>query len=527
MKSYKGSSPNATLWFTKATRFKPVTSLILFITQLNLCSCAVGPDFNPPAGPDTDSYILDKAPPKKTVGAKMSKSQKTKDRSELAQYFRPDLDIPSLWWEVFHSKELNELICTGLRRSPNIVAAKASLQQAQDNYYSNLGTLLLPLITGQASAQHERLSDAAFGGRRDVPNSPFSLYNAQINVTYVLDVFGGNRRKLEALAAQIQYQQFELEAAYLTLSTNIVTAAIQEASLRSQIVATKELIKISDNQLKIVRQQFKLGGVSKTEVLSQETSLATIKATLPSLQNSLDQTRHLLAILIGELPSEDCLPKFWFDNLKLPKNLPLTLPSNLICQRPDVRASLALMHQASANIGVATANMLPSVTLSGYYGWQSNTFNSLFTPHNLLWNYGAQVMQTIFQGGALYYARRSAIAALEQAAAQYHQTVLVAFQNVADSLRAIEHDAETFRDRVEVEKLAKETLKLAQIQFKLGAINYITLLNAEQQYQNAILNKIKAKANRFSDTAALFQALGGGWWNRDCYTEFLMVEEKS
>jgi len=271
-------------------------------------------------------------------------------------------------------------------------------------------------------------------------------------------VFGGARRKLESLSAQVQYQCFELEAAYLSLSSNIVTAAIQEASLRSQILATEELIKISEKQLNIVKQQFKLGGISRSEVLTQETALATIKATLPNLQKGLEQTRHLLSILIGELPSENCLPKFGFHNLKFPKNLPLSLPSNLICQRPDVRASLALMHQASANIGVATANLLPTVTLTGSYGWQSNTFNSLFTPENLLWNYGAQVMQTIFQGGALYYARRSAIDALKQATAQYHQTVLVAFQNVADSLRAIENDAETLKEQVEVEKLAKDTL---------------------------------------------------------------------
>lgn len=505
-------------WFCHKAIFIP--SLIL--CAFGLSSCTVGPDFVPPEAPDPKSYIIDKKPPCKTVSTE--NRGLLKNNAGIAQYFRPDLDIPALWWEVFHSKPLNELICLGLQNSPNIHAAKAALRQARSNCLSTWGAVFAPLVTAQGSAQRELLSNAQFGGDTDVPNSPFSLYNAQVNVSYVLDIWGGGRRRLEGLAAQVEFQRFELEAAYLSLSTNIVNAAIQEASLRSQIEATQELIKTSENQLDIVKRQFTLGAVNLTDVLSQETAVLNFKASLPPLQKNLSATRHLLAVLVGEVPSEDILPKFWFDNLTLPKNLPLSLPSNLVCQRPDVRASLALLHQASANIGVATANMLPNLTLSGYYGWQGNHFNSLFTPSNIVWNYGAQVMQTIFQGGALYYARRAAYDGFEQASAQYYQTVLQAFQNVADTLRAIEQDAIALKAQTEAVRVAKRSLEVAELQFKLGAVNYLSLLNSQQQYQNSKINQIKAKAARFADTAALFQALGGGWWNKGCYSHYLMTK---
>lgn len=518
--------------FVIRSKFCNLIGIGITSVLLNLSGCSfVGPDFVPPCPPETSSYIQDKCIAPKTAGVETANAKSANDKyleqrnnAGIAQYFRCDSDIPALWWEVFHSESLNEVVCLGIQNSPTVQAAIAALKQAKSNYLSTWGSVFMPLVQAQWQGDDMRLSDASFAGFKGfttVESTPFTLYNTQLNVSYVLDVWGGGRRRLEGLAAQIEYQRFQLEAAYLSLSSNIVATIIQEASLRAQIDATHELIRLAQNQLNIIKTQFKLGGVSQTDVLNQETILLNYIASLPPLEKGLAQTRHLLAVLVGELPSEDCLPKFNFNNLTLPKNLPLTLPSNLICQRPDIRASMALLHQASANIGVVTASMLPNVTLSGYYGWDGNLLGSLMTPENLIWTWGGQVLQTLFQGGALYYARRSALEGFQQAEAQYCQTVLKAFQNVADTLRAIQQDAIAFKEQTAALQVAKKTLQLAETQFKLGGINYLSLLNSQQQYQNARLNQIKAKAARFSDTVTLFQALGGGWWNKCYYQQFL------
>ena len=307
--------------YKKIYRAGPILFLILF----NLSSCSiVGPDFIPPCPPETSSYIQDKEIATKTVGTQNNVNEKANNNvgnannpatgtagnagnAGIAQYFRCDLDIPALWWEVFHSEPLNELVCLGIQNSPNIQAAKAALKQARSNYLSTWGSVFMPNVTAQGIGQRERLSDASFGGFQGftrLESLPFTLYTAQINVSYVMDVWGGGRRRLEGLAAQIQYQRFELEAAYLSLTSNIVSTAIQEASLRSQIEATHELIKISENQLSIVKKQFKLGGVNQTDVLNQETALLNLKASLPPLQKNLAQTRHLLSVSVGELPAK-------------------------------------------------------------------------------------------------------------------------------------------------------------------------------------------------------------------------------
>jgi NodT family efflux transporter outer membrane factor (OMF) lipoprotein len=468
-----------------------------------LAGCTVGPDFKSPEAPDTKNYT-ESALPKKTV--------QTKGEAGKSQEFVLGQGIQQQWWRLFHSKPLNQLVERGLQNNPTVEAGQAALKQSKEALRAGTGSLF-PAIEAAGSQQRERLSATSLGSANK--GNTFELFNASVNVTYVLDVFGGARRNIESLCAGVENQRFILEGTYLTLTSNIVTTAITEASLSAQIKATGDLICSQEGVLKILEKQLELGSISQGDILTQIAQLAQTRATLPPLEKNLAQTRHALAVLVGSLPSEACLPHFYLNHLKLPNKVPVSFPSELVYQRPDVRAAKARLHQASAQIGVSTANTLPKFTLSGSYGGGSNAFNTLFNSPHLAWNYGIGILQPLFKGGTLASERRAKIAVFEEARAQYRQTVLQAFQNVADSLKAIEIDAKTLKAQVESEAAALNSLTLLKQQFQLGSINYLSLLNAERQYQLAHINRIQAEALRYIDTAALFQALGGGWWNCD------------
>jgi NodT family efflux transporter outer membrane factor (OMF) lipoprotein len=422
-------------------------------------------------------------------------------------------DIPSQWWTLFQSKGLDSLIRRAFADSPTLAASQAALRQARQNRLAQLGGLF-PSVDAGFSANRNKFTGASFG-QPDQPGGVFTLYNASVSISYTLDLFGATRRGLEERQAQVDYQHYLLEGSNLTLASNIVTTAVQEASLRARIRATEEIIKAEEKQLAMVEQQFQLGGGSRPDVLAQQSQLTQTRATLPTLEKELTQTRHLLAALAGMPPDAAAqLPKFELADFRLPTDLPVSLPSSLVSQRPDIRAAEELLHSACALIGVATANMFPKLTLSGNYGTQSTILTDLFSGGTNIWSIGAGLVQPIFRGGELIAKRRAAIAAYDQAEAQYRETVLQAFQNVADVLRALEMDAETLKAQSDAETAARESLELARNQFELGAVSYLTLLNAERQHQQARLTLAQAQAARFADTAALFQALGGGWWNR-------------
>lgn len=481
-------------------------TLILLLSPL-LTSCMVGPDFRRPKLPNVCRYTPCPTPCKTVSTPKAGQAGKS-------QYFVTCLDIPAQWWYVFHSCELNKLISAGLAHSPNLAAAKAALLQAQASYSAQVGTLF-PSVTANYTADRERFSAAQFGGSGNSRASTvFNLFNANIAVAYTLDVFGGLRRQIEAACAQEQYQEYELEAAFLTLTSNIVTTAISIASLKAQIETTQDLINEQSATLRIINKQFRLGAVSKSDVYLQETQVYQTKASMPPLRKALAQQMHALSVLIGEYPCEDQLPKFDLDKFHLPACLPLSIPSRLVRQRPDIRAAEALVHVASAQIGVATANMYPQLTLTASGGYLSTVMSTLFQSDNKVWNVTAAIAQPLFRGGTLMYQRRAAIAAFQQAAAQYRQTVLQGFQNVADTLRALEQDARALQDNKNAELSARDSLILTRKQYRLGAVNYLNLLTAERNYQSTRINRIQAQAARYIDTAALFQALGGGWWNR-------------
>jgi len=482
------------------------TTSVALTGLLALASCALGPDFKSPDAPAAASDgVYTPAPmPQQTVAAPGA--------AGAAQVFSPGQDIPAQWWLVFHSDALDRLIRASLTRSPNLAAAQAALRQAQETLNAQTGALLYPNVGGQLGVTRE---SAALVSPAAAAGSPLTLYNASVSVSYTLDVFGASRRELEALRASVDYQRFQVEATYLTLTANLVTTAIRESSLRAQLQATREVLAAQERQLAIIEKQFAAGAIARSTVLVQRTQVAQTRTTLPPLEKSLAQTRHQLSVYAGKLPSESGMPEFELDSLQLPLDLPLTLPSSLVRQRPDIRASEALLHQASAQIGVATANLYPQITLSGSAGSAALEAGKLFGPSSELWSIGAGLLQPIFNGGALSARRRAAIAAYDQAAAQYRATVLTAFQNVADALRALDSDASALKAQADAESLARESLELATRQYQLGAVSYLALLDAQRSHQQARVGLAQAQAARYADTAALFQALGGGWWNRE------------
>ncbi len=468
--------------------------LVLMAGMMTVSSCTLGPDFTRPASPDVPAYT-DKAEAEHAVKA-----------------LRLGKELPGQWWTLFHSKPLTLLIEQAIKHNPDLQSAHATLVQAQENTSSKEGSLW-PAIDATGYATRQQISGAQFGNP-NFKGSVYNLYNTSLGISYTLDVFGAIRRQIESLDAQAEFQRFQLEGAFLTIASNIVTTAVQEASIRAQIDATQEMIASQAQQLDVIKQQFELGSTSKTAILAQQSALEQTKTTLPPLQQQLAQLRNRLKVLVGTFPSTDLAAQFKLEEITLPDNLPLSLPSKLVEQRPDIRAQEALLHVASAQIGVVIASVFPDFTLRANVSTIATEAGNLFAPGSDIWNMTANLAQPIFHGGQLTHQRRAAKAAYQQIAEQYRSTVLTAFKNVADTLNALQYDAEELKTQESAQRAAHETLELTQTQFLIGAVSYLDLLTAQHNDQQARLGQIKAKATQLSDTAALFLALGGGWWQR-------------
>ncbi|HQT39395.1 MAG TPA: efflux transporter outer membrane subunit [Acidocella sp.] len=491
----------------KPTGFLFSSALISAVLALN--ACAVGPDYHAPAAPAVASITPAPLPPA------------TLQAGGTAQHFVSGGDISGEWWSLFHSEELNALINAALANNPTLQASQQTLVEAQENVRAAYGQLI-PAVSGSFQDERQQpssASSAAFGGSATKSIAPYTLYNASLSVSYGLDIWGGARRDVESLQAQADYQRYQLEAAYLSLTANIVTAAVNEASLHAQIDATNAIIATEQKQLDILNRQFALGGVPKANIISEQATLASTQATLPPLQSQLAQIRNQLADYVGQFPSNYHEADFTLASLHLPDDVPASLPSALVDQRPDIQAAAQQLHEASANVGVATAQMLPQITLSASIGHDALTTASLFTPQTLIWSLVAGVTQPIFQGGELAAKRKAAIAALHVAGSQYQATVLAAFQNVADALQALQFDAQTLQAAQLAEASSAQSLAVTQSQFKYGSQPFTAVLTAQASYQNALIARVKAQSTRLADTAALFQALGGGWWHRDDVSE--------
>jgi NodT family efflux transporter outer membrane factor (OMF) lipoprotein len=482
----------------------PIRSLCVAIAIVApLSACAVGPDFKPPKPPAV-SRITSNPQPDQTARADAP--------GGASQRFVEGLDIPGEWWTLYHSPALNALIKRTLDANPDLSAAQAALRQARESYYAQRGALW-PTIDANYTPSEQKTSATEAPLLADNAEM-FSLHTAQVTVGYTPDVFGGVRRQVEASKAQAEQQRFQTEATYLTLTSNVVTAAIQVAQLGGEIAATQRIIAADQGVLDQMRRQFASGQIGRADVAAQKTVLAQAVQTLPPLERQLAQQRDLLADLTGRFPSESGEPAIALADLTLPNELPVSLPSKLVEQRPDVKAAEANLHAASALVGVAIANRLPGFTLSANAGGIATNFAQMFSSGNGFWTLSGEIAQPIFEGGALRHRQRAAEAALAQAKDQYRSTVLSAFQNVADTLQALEADARLLQGAAAADRSATESLAIARQQFELGEVGAIPVLNAQQAYQQAELALVQAEANRYLDTAALFQALGGGWWNR-------------
>jgi NodT family efflux transporter outer membrane factor (OMF) lipoprotein len=463
-----------------------------------IAGCAVGPDFSRPAARPDKSYV-NGGDPTATVRA-----------DGTAQTFDPNAKLPADWWELFQCPKLNDVINEALADNPGLQAAQASLRQSQDLLRSGYG-IFYPQADGTFAATRQRYTPLKMG--QNLQPSVFNLFTLSASASYAVDVFGGERRFVEGLAAQADLQRNTERAAYLTLSANIANAMIAQAAYRAEIEATEQLIGLQQRQVQLAEVQAQAGTEPYSSVLTLQSQLASDKATIPQLQQRLDQTDDLLASLAGHTPAEWKAPRIDFAEITLPSNLPVNLPSDLTRQRPDILEAEAALHAASANIGVATAAMLPSVTLSGTYGANNTSLGQLGAANATFWGMAANATAPIFEGGTLWYKRKAAVENFREATALYQQTVLGAFAQVADTLRALQHDAEILEAQDEAVEAAQKALHLVQANFQAGLANYSDVMIADVQYHQAKIADLQAIALRYQDTVALFVALGGGWWN--------------
>jgi NodT family efflux transporter outer membrane factor (OMF) lipoprotein len=482
------------------------TTALCVAIGLALSACAVGPDFNTPDAPRvadaSHPYTPAPLPAMPASGA---------SPAYVPQRIVDGQDISATWWEAFQSPPLNALVQSALQHSPTVVAAQATLRQAEENYRADYGSKVFPSVSANLSAARQRY---ALPQSEQVPAGyTANLFQGGLDLSYTLDLFGGNRRELEGVRAAIDYQRFQVEATWLSLTSSVVATAIQEASLRAQLKVTQDVVANANQSLKVINAQVQLGALARGALLQQQTLIAQQQAQIPPLEKALAQTRHQLAVLAGRLPGDAGLPDFDIDALVLPRELPLSVPATLVRQRPDVRASEAQLHEASAQIGVATAALYPQITLSGGVNRQSFKIDKLFDTGTTGWSLAAGLVQPIFNGGALHAKKRASVAAYDAAQAQYQSTVLNAFLSVANALRAIDTDADAVTANADADRLANEALDLVTRQYQLGAVSYLASLDAQRTVLSTRLALVQARAARFTDTAALFQALGGGWWN--------------
>ena len=465
---------------------------------LTVGGCAVGPDFVQPMSPAVTHYTSDEDPTA-TVTADGS-----------SQQFTTATALPADWWRLFDCPKLNDAVQQGLTSSPTITMAEANLREAKDNLRSGEG-MFYPQLNGGLGVARERPSTNATPGQ--LREGIFNLFTLSSTVSYTLDVFGGERRAVEGIGATVDYQQNAARASSLTLASNIANTMIAAAAYDAEIQATMEIVRFQNEQVRLAEVQAKSGTAAYAAVLSLQTQLETTEAALPPLRQKLTQSQDLLSMLEGRLPAEAQPPRIDFGDLSLPRTLPVSLPSALVRQRPDILQAQASLHAASAQIGVATAAMLPSITLDGSFGYSNTSITALLMPGSKLWSLGVGVTQPLFHDASLWFQRKAAIDAYDASAANYRQTVLLAFQQVADTLRALEHDADGLAVDEQALHTASRGLELVQANYGAGLTTYSDVLIADAQYRQARIANIEAQALRYQDTVALFVALGGGWWN--------------
>jgi len=464
-----------------------------------LAACTVGPDFVTPPSPDVSRYLPDERPARD-------------GRAGAAAGVVWGADVSARWWRHFNSPQLNSLVEAGIANNPDLEAAEAALRLAQTNIAVQRAALF-PTLGLDFNPTRQKTSNA-LSAPTDTGNFLYSLHTGQVTVAFAPDIWGGTRRQIETAQAQARAAAFQREAVFLSLTANIAAAAVLEASLRGQIAATTRIIGSQDQLLGILRRQHGAGQIALTDVVAQETAVAQARLLLPPLERALAQQRNLLANLTGRMPGDGVKQTFTLQSFRLPRKIPLSLPADLVRNRPDIRVAEENLRAANAQIGVAVANRLPQLTLTASAGSSAASMSQLFSPGMGVWGIAGNLAQTVFDAGALAARQKGAEEATLQAAAQYRSTVLIAFQNVADTLRALQSDARALNAAIAAERSAAQNNDLVRKQVEAGQISLPLLLAAQQAYLQTALARVQAEGQRVTDTIALFQALGGGWWNR-------------
>lgn len=475
-------------------------TLCALAVAMAMSGCAVGPDFVRPAAPVEEGYVKVEGVNESVAANGIKQSMSASNR------------LNADWWRLFQSAPMDDAVRMAINNSPTLAASEATLRQSRDSLRAGYG-VFFPQAQGELAGARERSAPIAEGSQ--LPGSVFNYVSAGISISYVLDIFGGQRRAVEGLAAQRDEQLYASKAAYVTLTANVVNACIARAAYKAEIRATNEMLNLEREQLAAIKAQLQAGTVSYSAVLTIQTQVATTEASLAPLRQRLDQVNHLLAMLEGTTPTMASLPDVDFSTLNLPGELPLSLPSELVRQRPDILESEAQMHAASANVGVATAALFPSFSLTGTFGAAGSSLGNLSPAENKFWSVGPSISVPLFRGGSLWYGRKAAEDLLGVAQSNYRQTVLTAFQQVADSINAIEHDAEAVNATGDARRAAQENLQLLQANLKAGVASDVDALIADEQFHQADISALEATAQRYQDTVSLFVALGGGWWNNE------------
>jgi NodT family efflux transporter outer membrane factor (OMF) lipoprotein len=470
-----------------------------------LAGCATGPDFARPDAPKTDSYG--------GPGAE-GRTAAARGPGGAAQRFSAETGLPAQWWELFHSEELSRRVGDALENSPTLAQALARLRQAREEYNAQAGSTRYPAVDAGLGAKRQKVNPEAMGMQNVPTPDPFAVYNASLSVSYAFDLFGKNRRMLEGLKAQVDRREVELEAARQTLAANVVLASIRQAELEKQTAVANEIVSARKAQMEIARKRLETGGISAREMEGLGVVLEQARAVLPALESQAAQIRRQLAVYLGREPAEASKELLDLDALRLPEELPVSLPSDVARQRPDIRAAEAVWHRACANAGVAAANLFPQFTLAASLGSQTTDAADLLDSMNV-WSIGGELMQPIFRGGALRAQKRAAEAACDEAAAAYRDTVLRGLQEVADALEALESDARALEARAAAVHHAKTALDVALRQVEEGGLSRAAALDEKVRHLQAEADRVRAQAARHADTAALFHALGGGWWNQE------------
>lgn len=469
-----------------------------FVVAVLVAGCAVGPDFHRPEAPRVSHYTAGRAP------------DRTVDADGRAQTFTPGADVVEDWWRLFGSKAASAVVAAARANNESLTAARANLRQSNELLRAGYG-VFFPQVDAQLGASYQRFSPARFGSSQ--PPTQFGLYTASGTVSYVIDIWGGERRQVEALSAGVDAQRYKLMGAQVMICANALDTLMARAAYLAQIEATEATVELQQEQLRITSAQATAGTVPYANVLALKTQVSATQALVPQLRQKVDQASHLISTLMGRPPSEAPQLDVRLADFALPRDLPVSLPSQLVRQRADVLVAEAELHAANAQIGVATAAMLPNITLSASGGANAKSPSNLFSADGVFWGVTGGLTAPIFHGGTLNHQRKAAVAARDAALATYRDTVLGAFQQVADTLRALEHDAEALHAQKEGVDSAEQALFLVQTNYRTGVANYLQVIIANQQYLQAKIAYLESVAQRLQDTVALYVALGGGWWN--------------